>query len=262
MSISYHFVDIHLLFCISEGAIFLGIFTRTILIEIVERRKELAIGCSGELLVLLLSPGHLRSRYSAARSTTRYTVCKLTDAKWLDESIGRIAKEDIWAGTTPLKAGNIDLQAAYLCKKLLVEGRDRFIVLAERLDLLFQVLDLVVKAFLLLFMLMWTLSKLAIVILLLHLHLVLKLLDLIRLLCKLIFHAMLEANLLLDLRAKSLNDLLSLLVFLLELMVLLLLESVYFILLILLGFVCFFFIAIVWVYQHRDISLYLLIIKL
>tara|TARA_B110000285_G_C14950300_1_gene526415 strand:- start:274 stop:765 length:492 start_codon:yes stop_codon:yes gene_type:complete len=163
----------------------------------------------------------------------------------LDESIGRIAKEDIWAGTTSLQARNIDLQVAYLCKKLLVEGRDRFIVLAERLNLLFQVLDLVAKAFLLLFMLMCTLSKLAIVLLLLNLHLVLKLLDLTRLLCKLIFHTMLEANLLLDLRAKSLNDLLSLLVFLHELMVLLLLESFYFILLILLGFVCFFLIAII-----------------
>jgi len=61
MSIPHHFVDIHLLFCISEGAVFLGIFTGTILVEIVERRKELAIGCSRELVMLLLSPSHLRS---------------------------------------------------------------------------------------------------------------------------------------------------------------------------------------------------------
>jgi hypothetical protein len=61
MSISHHFVDIQLFFCISEGAVFLGIVTCTILVEIVERRKELAIGCARELFVLLLSPGHLRS---------------------------------------------------------------------------------------------------------------------------------------------------------------------------------------------------------
>jgi len=61
VSISQHFVDIQLFFCISEGAVFLGILTGTILVEIIERRKELAIACSRELVVLLLSPGHLRS---------------------------------------------------------------------------------------------------------------------------------------------------------------------------------------------------------
>lgn len=248
MSISHHFVDIQLFFCISKGAVFLGILTCTILVQIVERRKELAIGCSSELVVLLLSPGYLRSRYSATSSSTRYTICKLTDAKWLDERIRRIAKEDIWAGTTSLHVGNIDLQVTYLGKKLLVEGRDCFIVLAERLDLIFQVLDLVAKGFLLWFLLLCTLLELMIVLLLCNLHLVLKLLDLIRLLWQLVFHTVLEADLLLDFRAKSLNDLLSFLVFLLQLMTLLLLESFYLILLILLGFICFFFIAIIWVY--------------
>ena len=261
MSISHHFVDIQLFFCISEGAVFLRILTCTILVQIVERRKELAIGCSSELVMLLLSPSYLGSRYSATSSSTRYTICKLTDAKWLDERIGWIAKEDIWAGTTSLQVGNIDLQVTYLGKKLLVEGRDCFIVLAERLDLIFQVIDLVAEGFLLWFLLLCTLLELVNVLLLWNLHLVLKLLDLIRLLWQLVFHTVLEADLLLDFRAKSLNDLLSLLVFLLQLMMLLLLESFYFILLILLGFICFFFIAIIWVYQHRDISLYLLIIK-
>lgn len=81
MSISHHFVDIQLFFCISEGAVFLRILTCTILVQIVERRKELAIGCSSELVMLLLSPSYLGSRYSATSSSTRYTICKLTDAK-------------------------------------------------------------------------------------------------------------------------------------------------------------------------------------
>jgi hypothetical protein len=119
-------------------------------------------------------------------------------------------------------------------------------VLAERLDLIFQVIDLVAEGFLLWFLLLCTLLELVNVLLLWNLHLVLKLLDLIRLLWQLVFHTVLEADLLLDFRAKSLNDLLSLLVFLLQLMTLLLLESFYFILLILLGFICFFFIAIIW----------------
>lgn len=182
--------------------------------------KKLAIGCSGELFKLLLSPSHLGSWDSATCSTTWYTICKLADAKWLDERIGGVAEEDIWAGATPLQVGNIDLQITYLSKKLLVEGGDCFIVLAERLNLIFQVLDLVLEAFLLLFMLMCNLLKLVVVLLLVNPHLVLNLLDLIRLLCKLIFHSVLEANLLLDLRAKSLNDLLSLLVLFLELMML------------------------------------------